>query len=134
MRLNASASRKKRVLGISAVFLLFVLGAYTAVFASIHAGVTDAVRSARRQNPGDRVRALSARVDCEACGLAERNRAVWALGQLRDPRALPVLKKYDTNRECNHSSDLCQYEIRKSIKAVESKYPLWLGYRDFALR
>jgi hypothetical protein len=86
------------------------------------------------QYPGDRVEALSALVACEGCSLSDRNRAVWALGQLRDRRALPILKKYYTGQECNHSLGLCQYEMRKAVKAIESRSLLWLGYRDLAFR
>jgi hypothetical protein len=86
------------------------------------------------QYPGDRVEALCALVACGSCSLTDRNHAVWALGQLRDRRALPILEKYYTGQECNHSLDLCQYEIRKAVKAIKSRSLLWLGYRDLALR
>jgi hypothetical protein len=134
MRPNSPPYRRKWVFVAVAAFLLLVVGGYTAVFASIHSGVTNMARSAMAQYPGDRVEALCALVDCTSCGLSERNHAVWALGQLRDSRALPVLQKYYTGRQCDHSADLCQYEIRKAIKAVTAKNPLWLGYRDLAVR
>jgi hypothetical protein len=70
---------------------------------------------ARREFGGDRVEALSAFVDSEKHTLAERNHAVWALGQLRDPRGLPVLIKHRTGKPCEHSRFLCQYEIEKAI-------------------
>jgi hypothetical protein len=104
------------------------------VFASIRDSVTGAALSAMAQYPGDRVEALSALVACEGCSLSDRNRAVWALGQLRDRRALPILKKYYTGQGCNHSLGLCQYEMRKAVKAIESRSLLWLGYRDLAFR
>jgi hypothetical protein len=114
--------------------LLFVVTGYAAVFASIHADVTDAARSAMNKYSGDRVQALCAMVDCETCGLAERNRAVWAVGQLRDARALPILMKYYTRQTCNHRSDLCQYELQKAVEAIQRTPPLWLGYRDLSMR
>lgn len=134
MRTSVSSSRRKWVLKLSAIFLALALGGYTAVFASIRGGVTGMARSAMAQYPGDRVEALSALVACEGCVLSDRNRAVWALGQLRDRRALPILKKFDTGQECNHSLSLCQYEVRKAVKTIESRSLVWLGYRDLAFR
>jgi len=131
---SASSSRRKWVLILSVLFLAFVVGGYTALFASIHAGVTDTSRLAMTQYPGNRVEALCALVDCESCSLSDRNHAVWALGQLRDRRALPILEKYFTGQECNHSLYLCQYELRKAVKTTKSRSRLWLGYRDVALR
>jgi HEAT repeat protein len=48
--------------------------------------------AAQSQFPGKRVEALIALVKCQSCNIRDRNRAVWALGQLDDPRALPVLE------------------------------------------
>ena len=134
MRLNASTTLRNLVLGVSAVFLLCVIAGYAVVFASIHADVTDAGRSAMTRYPGDRVQALCELVDCQTCSLDERNRAVWALGQLRDARAMPTLTKYYTRQKCNHASDLCQHELQKAVEAIQREYPAWLGYRDLAIR
>jgi hypothetical protein len=134
MRASASATLRNRILGISGGLLLFVIAGYAAVFASIHGSVTDAARSAMAKYPGNRVQALCTLVDCQNCGLAERNRAVWALGQLRDTRALPFLMKYYTRQKCNHASDLCQHELQNAVDAIQRRPPVWLGYRDLANR
>jgi len=81
----------------------------------IQSGAREFGDEARREFSGDRVEALSAFVDSEKHTLAERNHAVWALGQLRDPRGLPVLIKHRTGKPCDHSRFLCQYEIEKAI-------------------
>jgi hypothetical protein len=132
MRPNVSASLRNRLLGASTALFLFVIAGYTALFASIHTGVTDVARSAMAEYPGDRVQALSTLVDCRTCSLAERNRAVWALGQLRDARALPILVKYYTGQKCDHASNLCQHELQKALAAIQRTYPVWLSYRDLA--
>jgi hypothetical protein len=134
MRLSSAATIRKWVLRISTVFLLFVIAGYAAVFASIHVGVTGVARSAMTRYAGDRVQALCTLIDCQTCSLAERNHAVWALGQLRDARALPILMKYYTGQKCNHASDLCQYELQKAVKAIQRIDPVWLGYRELAIR
>ncbi len=71
--------------------------------------------AASRKFPGDRTSALIQTVACSECSLQERNHAVWALGQLRDKRALPVLASYKTHRKCDHSREICQYELDKAI-------------------
>jgi HEAT repeat protein len=73
---------------------------------------------------GDRVSALTELVECQDCGLRERNLAVWSLGQLGDRRGLAVLKKYHTQSPCNHAVDLCQYELGKAIKKMEGTWNL----------
>ena len=57
-------------------------------------------RTAQSQFPGRRVEALIALVNCQSCDIRERNNAVWALGQLDDPRALPVLESCYAGDHC----------------------------------
>jgi len=52
----------------------------------------------------------------------QRNKAIWALGQLADSQALPVLKSYYTGKvPANESLDksISQYELEKAIKWCE---------------
>ena len=78
--------------------------------------VRAASEAALLERPGDRVLALMAYVESPKHTLRERNRAVWALGQLGDARALPVLERHVTGKDCEHSRVLCQYELRKAIR------------------
>lgn len=82
----------------------------------IASGVHAATEAALRDHPGDRVLALVAYVDSPTHTLRERNRAVWALGRVGDPRALPILEKHFTRGNCDHARRLCQYELSKAIK------------------
>jgi hypothetical protein len=77
---------------------------------------------------GDEVEALVALVRSDAHALPERNRAVWALGQIGDPRAEPVLETYYTGGPCDHSRLLCQKELKKAIARCkgENWAPRWL--------
>ncbi len=77
--------------------------------------------AAMKEFPGDRVEALIAVVDSNRHPFSERNRAVWALGQMRDPRGLPVLRKYYTGLPCDHARYLCQSELKKAINLCENK-------------
>jgi HEAT repeat protein len=66
-------------------------------------------RAAQAQFPGKRVEALIALVNCQSCDIRQRNSAVWALGQLDDPRALPVL-------ESCYSGEHCAYVARETLR------------------
>ena len=99
------------------LFIVFLLG-ISAISLTIGWGVKQQAKSAQQQFPGDRVEALIAMVDCASCDLRDRDHAVWALGMLADRRALPVLERYYTGNKCDHSRDICQYELKKALKLV----------------
>ena len=106
----------KWTLGIIAgILLLLYLGASLL----IGQGINSTSRRAMEQFDGDRIDSLIALADCQECTLKDRNHAVWALGQLRDKRALPVLYKYRTGQPCDHLYQICQYEIGKAIRWTE---------------
>jgi len=92
---------------------------------TIRSGIAEDVARAQREFPGDRVEALLALVESERHPFSQRNRAVWALGQIGDPRALPVLRKHYTGAECQHDKFLCQYELKKAIDLCAS--PGWVA-------
>lgn len=66
--------------------------------------------------PNDDLDALLAYLESEEHSLIDRNHVVWAIGVMRDPRALPTLEKYYTGGECDHDRILCQYELEKAIR------------------
>jgi hypothetical protein len=82
----------------------------------IGSGVHAASETALLEQPGDRVLALMAYIESPKHTLRERNRAVWALGQLGDARPLPVLERHVTGRDCDHDRVLCQDELGKAIR------------------
>ncbi|MEJ2705612.1 MAG: hypothetical protein P8Z79_24500 [Sedimentisphaerales bacterium] len=116
-----AAVRKVLVYGILSCFA-FLFVAYTLACWSIRSGVKEISAEAVRQYPGDRVEALTAYVDSEDHSLRKRNRAVWALGQIGDKRALPVLEKYYTGGPCDHENSLCQGELAKAIKLCNGAF------------
>lgn len=113
----------KRVSKIASWVLAIVVGLFIFVYLGVSImigwGVNKESRNAMTRFSGDRIEALMALVDCQDCGVEDRNHAVWALGQLRDMRALPILYKYRTGKPCNHSRQICQYEISKAIRWTE---------------
>jgi len=78
---------------------------------------------AQEEFGGDCVQALVAVLQSDHHSCLEKNRAVWALGQLADERALPALRDLQTGvpceRPCRRDLHLCQYEIDKAIKWCE---------------
>ena len=65
--------------------------------------------------PGDAVAAMLEYVQSDLHTLRQRNLAVWALGQARDSRALPIFARYLSGEKCDHDSKLCQSELKKAI-------------------
>lgn len=64
------------------------------------------------------VAALLVWIQAPTHSIEERNRGVWALGQMGDQRALPVLEQYYHGGTCDHENELCQRELEKAIKLI----------------
>ncbi len=84
---------------------------------SIQNGLDEWCAKAQEAHPhaADDVAALIAYVQADSHSLHDRNLAVWALGQARDERALPVLQAFVTGEKCDHSKNLCQGELSKAL-------------------
>jgi len=100
--------------------LLILLTLFSLGFSKIHAGVKSACIQAKQKHDGDCVESLIAFIKSETSTLREKNRAIWALGQLADKKALPFLEEMNESippkTPCNHDEQICQYEIEKAIK------------------
>lgn len=71
--------------------------------------------------PGDTVEGLIATVECGNCRMQDRNRAVWALGQMEAEPALETLKARVDGQSCDHATRLCQHELAKAIRLIETR-------------
>ena len=89
---------------------------------SIGTGVQSVGGIAMKDFPGDKVSALMALVESEEHSYRERNRAIWALGQLGDTRALPLLQSHFTGQESDERTALSQHEIGKAIRACQGGF------------
>jgi hypothetical protein len=116
------AGAKKVLLYGASCGLAFIIIAFFMVCLSIRSGVKEISAMAVHEYPGERVEALIAFVESTDHSLRQRNRAVWALGQIGDKRALPVLKSFYTGGACEHDRALCQYELQKAIKLCEGSF------------
>lgn len=101
-------------IGLS-VFLLFFVITCTWIGNNVKQQCRDAKREYQKT---DCVDGLITLLDDDTRGYRARNHAVWALGQMGDKRALPVLQKYYTgdipNREPLDET-ISQYELKKAI-------------------
>ena len=126
---SRSAIIKKYIVYVTLSCLTCLFIVYLWVCFSIRSGVIDISTEATQLYPGDRIEALIAYVNSEDHSLSQRNRAVWALGQIGDKRALPTLEKSYTGGPCDHDSRLCQRELQKAIKLCEGSFnaTAWLS-------
>lgn len=116
------------ICGIVVVGLSILFAGFLAICGAIGAGVRNISAEALREQPRDRVLALMVYVESENRSLRDKNHAVWALGQLGDPRALPVLGKYYTGKPCDHSRFLCQKELKKAIEAGKGGFNITASF------
>jgi hypothetical protein len=100
-------------IGISLFLLIFVISCTWIGF-----DVKNQCQTATRAYGGDCVTALRALLSDEHRGFRERNNAIWALGQLGDGRAHPLLKSMYTgiipDREPLDAM-ISQYELKKAV-------------------
>jgi hypothetical protein len=119
---NRLAVIKKVIVYGALVCFAFLFIVYLWVCFDIRSGVKKISAEATQQYPGDRVEALIAYVKSEDHSLRKRNLAVWALGQIGDKRALPVLTASYTGGPCDHDYCLCQHELQKAIKLCQGSF------------
>lgn len=107
---------------------LVLYGAFVGLAWWVQAGAHETGARAMKEFRGDEVEALIALIQSNTRTLSERNRAVYALGQIGDNRALPALEKFYTGGECDHSRFLCQKELKKAIDRCSGRNwaPWWL--------
>ena len=101
-------------IGLSIFFLFFFI-------ASVWIGYdakSMCLNAERQYRTTDCVQALIAQLDDEHQAFRSRNNAIWGLGAMGDPRALPVLQKYYTGNIPDREpldDMISQYELKKSI-------------------
>lgn len=114
-------------IGTSIVALFFII---TSTW--IGYDVKDQCQRAKQQYTGDCVESLSALLNDSHQSFRQRNQAIWALGQLGDNRALPILQSFYTgiipNREPLDKM-MSQYELKKAINLTSGGLnitaPIW---------
>jgi hypothetical protein len=110
-----SSRKSKRLTLVLSFGLGFLVIAFLLICFIIGSGVHSISTMALREHPGDKIAALMVVVESEHHTYRDRNRAIWALGQLGDPRALPLLQKHYTGKASNEKNELSQYELENAI-------------------
>jgi hypothetical protein len=107
---------KKHWIKITLVSITLPILAFGALCFIIGSSVKGAVSNAQSSYSGDPVTALIQVATSENTGISERNRAIWALGQLGSSRAMPALQSLYTGEPCDHKKLICQHEVEKAIQ------------------
>lgn len=112
---------KRIILWILVAGLAILLGSACYTFTRIYRQVERITGLAKKEFPGNAVEALGSLITSDTYGFEEKNTAIWALGQLADPEALPVLENLnsvtqDDSVPFDRSGGLSKYEIEKAIK------------------
>ena len=111
----------------------FILRTFVIVFAAliiVYAGLrvwiwNDANKIAKEASEHfntDKTTALLLFVDSEEFTFKEKNKAIWAMGVLKEKEALPKLEMMYTGKNCNHDSAICQYELFKAIHKIKGDF------------
>ncbi len=109
---------KQKVWLVGAVGIGVLLFLFVATCFSIGKGIKSQCQEAKKQYEGDCVEVLVGLLNDEKQGFKARNSAIWALGQLGDSRALPVLKSYYTGNIPEReplNETISQYELKKAV-------------------
>lgn len=111
-------------LGLVIVLFLFV---FLITSTWIGLGVRERCKMARQKYGGECVESLILFLNDESNDFRSRNSSIWALGQIGDNRALPILRKYFTGNIPNREpidKTISQYELKKAINLIESGFNL----------
>jgi hypothetical protein len=101
------------VIGLSIGMLFFVV-----ICTFIGYEIKSLCADSKAEYNGDCVNSLISMLDDENKSFRSRNSAIWALGQLGDARALPILEKYYTGfipKRESLDGGISQYELKKAI-------------------
>jgi hypothetical protein len=69
-----------------------------------------------------KIESLLAIINSSDFSLRNKNQAIEVLGTLKDKKALPKLESLVTHEPCNHSMNVCQYELEKAILKIKGEY------------
>lgn len=112
----------RRLCALAAVVLGTLLLAFIGLSWWIGVEVRATAAAAQARYSGSPGEALQRLVADDSRNLRDRNRAVWALGQLGVTDAAPLLRSYLTGGPCDHAHALCQGELQKALKLIEGDF------------
>jgi hypothetical protein len=120
---------KRKFLFAGVITVILAITGFIAIYIWIDLDVRKNILIAREKYPGNAEDALIEYLLDTLNSHHDRTHiAIWTLGQIKSNKALPLLQGLYMNdpdgKTCygKHDTVLCQYEIYKAIKAVESNW------------
>ena len=114
---------RRNLLLLAAACLLVGACAFLVALHIIGSDVRATCREATDEFGGDCVSGLISYVQSGHHSFRERNQAIWALGEIGDPRALPALRELLDGdligTPCDVSTGICRYSVEKAISLCE---------------
>jgi hypothetical protein len=111
---------------IASALVIIVIGAltfYGVLSWQRYEAIRDVLAKAQAERAGGRIEALTSYLGSADVDLEEKNRVIWVLGELRDERAIGMLRRLHVAQTCDHSRFVCQREVRKAIAKVNGEVP-----------
>lgn len=122
---KARANRKTLLFIISGGMLALAIGVII-ILSWNHYNANRVAGKAVKEFHMDKVESILLALDSDHFTLHEKNEMIAALGVFKDERALPKLESLVTHKKCDHSREICQYGLRKSILYIKKDYrSLW---------
>lgn len=109
------------ILGSASLLILYAI-----VCRMIYTEVKSTTDLAQHRFGGTPVEATIALLNSETTSFELKNKAVYALGQIGDPKALPALQAQVTGipcpKPCTKNGYICQYDLEKAIKECQGQF------------
>ena len=109
------------LIGLVAFIILFAIS-----LSMIFSGVKSICEIASNKFENDNVEALISLIESDEFSFKQKNKAIWALGQIGDRKALPLLRKLDTDeiqkKPLNSNKYIVQYSVEKAIRQINSDF------------
>ena len=109
------------LIGLAALIILFAIS-----LLMIYSGVESICEIASNKFETDNVESLISLIESDEFSFKQKNKAIWALGQIGDRRALPLLQKLDTDeiqkKPLDSDKYLVQYSVEKAIRQINSDF------------
>ncbi len=133
--LMKKTSLRKFILSVILIGLAVLIILFAVSLRMIYTGVESICEIASNKFETDNVEALISLIESDEFSFKQKNKAIWALGQIGDRRALPLLRKLDTDeiQEKPLDSDkyIVQYSVEKAIRQINSNFIVtrWMYHR-----
>lgn len=109
---------KKKIKLIIGLFFIILIVLLLVVTYKVENQVQETCKAAVSIYPGDKIQALVNVSKNQSTCTKDKSRALWALGQLGDKKALPyLLENFDGIEE----TDICIYEAQFAIEKIKNE-------------